>query len=354
MNSIIGLTEELQYRPELSCEYAPLILECGRNLQILMNDLLDLARIDSSELAIRVTNFSIYVICEAAMNVVSNSAASKGLKLELHMEKGFPEQLLGDPERFKQVIANYLSNAIKFTDEGTISVLVSQTIVSLDVREISVSVKDTGIGVSFGESENLFKEYWQNQESYKRGGVGLGLALVKKLSLLMGGSVGYQPNTPKGSIFWVRIPFRVPAASQKELPTQEDKGEVKYPLDVLVVEDSALARKVLCCHLRFFGCTRIDTADNGEVAVRMAQEYTYRLIFMDVQMPVRDGLQATREIRENGFVGPIWALTASAEPQQVRDCLSAGMDRCLTKPLFRATLKLAFEEAFPNPVEQKE
>jgi CheY-like chemotaxis protein len=294
-----------------------------------------------------------------ACEMFQELAAAKGkdLRMEYSTDHGASE-FFGDPDRIHQILVNLISNSIKYADPGFILVKVEQKPMGIDSVEVLFSVQDTGTGVDPEDQKQLFKEYFQTAKSGQQGGTGLGLAISKKLVMLMGGTIGYRPALPAGSVFWFSLPLRV--ATPPVFAIASEEGQQKLDLKslrvdgkVLVVEDSLLNQKVLWKHLKYFGCTGVDFAGNGEEALNILGRKAYDLIFMDVQMPIKDGLQATLEIRRKGVCTPIVALTAGALQSQKKECFDSGMNDFLSKPVYREEIAKILMKYLPYQLPNK-
>ena len=261
-----------------------------------------------------------------------------------------PPDLVGDPLRLGQILLNYANNAVKFTDQGAIVISVGARDRTANDVMLDFRVQDTGIGLTSEQIGKLFQSFSQADTSTTRkfGGTGLGLAISKQLAQLMGGEVGVESEYGKGSTFWFSTRLGVGSAQQPDLPP--GPGEVTPPLApatwvdrsldavrgarVLLVEDNDINQQVAREMLQDCGLL-VDVAENGEVALRMIREAAYDLVFMDMQMPVMDGVTATREVRKLDQFRqlPIVAMTANAMKQDRHRCLDAGMNDFLVKPI---------------------
>ena len=368
MNGVLGLVE-LLLRCPLSDKERNLtesIRRSGRVLLTLINDILDFSKIEAGKLQLETIPFEVRRTIQEAVDLAMPEAQRKQLELSWHSANDIPPYLLGDPTRLRQIIVNLVGNAVKFTEQGAIEVAVSAESQRGELYRLSVTVQDTGIGISPEVQAHIFDAFSQADGSTTRkyGGTGLGLAIVKQLVALMGGHVELKSTPGKGSTFRFHACFKRWDSSQGSLlPSVEESGigteAFVHPargseqIRILLVEDNPVNREVACGMLETFNL-RIDTVENGREAVAAVEGAEYSLIFMDCQMPVMDGLTATRLIREREASKaqqpqvhadravphvPIVALTAHAMQGDRELCLAAGMDDYLTKPFTLSQLE---------------
>jgi CheY-like chemotaxis protein len=280
------------------------------------------------------------------MELMSPNAIGKGLSISHKVMAAVPRFVLGDRLRLRQIVTNFLSNATKFTDRGEI-MLVVDYMGELTGGTLVIEVEDTGIGVSHEHQSEIFQRFMQADDSLARraGGTGLGLAICAQLAELMGGHVSVRSVVGMGSTFRVEIPSRsvTPDRTPREEPAERG---VEPPMRVLLAEDHATNQYVFSAYLRDAGHT-VTMVDNGAEAVRAVRDGSFDVVLMDVQMPVMDGLTASRAIRALGGPAatvPILALTASAMPGDREACLAAGMNGHLTKPISAAGLRAALRD----------
>ena len=340
MNGIIGMTH-LVLIGELSAkqrDYVEAIGQSADRLLSIINQILDLSKIEAGQMVIEHVTFDLPHLMQDAVRVVSIDAMAKGLEIEIHVAPVLPHELIGDPLRVSQVLLNFLSNAVKFTSQGKITVDADAAELGGGVMMICFSVIDTGIGITPEQQVHLFEPFQQADISVARkfGGTGLGLAITKQLANLMGGEVGVESKIGEGSTFWFTAQFEVPpaqeptVASNKDIPIQEDISILRGTR-VLLADDDTTNRMVAAGLLEAIGMV-VDVATDGAMAVEMADKSKYEIILMDVRMPKMDGTEATRLIRENQADLPIIAMTANATHSQEQECLSAGMDDFIGKP----------------------
>ncbi len=343
MNAIIGLTRLLRRDAPTSAQAEKLdrIASAGRHLLSVINDILDISKIEAGKLELEETDFHLEALFEQVASLLTEQARTKGIALEIDTN-GAPRLLRADQTRLRQALLNYAGNAVKFTERG--SVTLRAAIVHEGDHDLLMrfEVRDTGIGIPSAKLGNLFKSFGQADASTARqyGGTGLGLAITKRLACLMGGTAGVESKVGKGSCFWftarVHRAQGVVAdpdacdASQVEESLRRRHGQAR----LLLVEDNAVNCEVALDLLRQVGMNA-DVATNGLEAVAMAREGTYDVIFMDMQMPGMDGLQATRSIREIPACRstPILAMTANAFEADRQACLAAGMNGFVVKPV---------------------
>lgn len=347
LNAILGLTQ-LALKDELSPsqrDRTEKTLRASQHLLGIVSDVLDLSKIDAGEMVIESVNFSLTQLLADLCELHGARAQEKGLALSVHIAPEVPVQLRGDPHRIGQILINYLHNAIKFTQAGSVALrvqVVSETAACLLLR---CSVQDTGMGITKAQQTSLFQTFQQADVSITRrfGGTGLGLAIARQLAQLMGGEVGVESTLGTGSKFWFttcvqrshqHMPERTPATVPNTQPL--------HGLRVLLVDDNALNCMVAQGLLEAGGLC-VDTAADGAEAIstlERAADGTYAGVLMDIQMPVMDGLSATRVLRQNPrFVRlPIIAMTAHAARQDLQHSRDAGMNDHLSKPVLEAAL----------------
>jgi PAS domain S-box-containing protein len=353
MNGILGMANmlvlpDLKDADRQSC--ARTVLNSGHTLMNLLNDILDISKIEADNFKLEMTVFDCRQVMQEVQLMFTESARRKGLAIEFNCGAAIGQCFMGDPHRLRQMISNLVSNAIKFTQQGSIRVESHQVMRDENTAVLEYSVTDTGIGVPVDKQSLLFKPFSQADSSTTRkyGGSGLGLSIVRSMANLMGGEVGVQSEVGQGSRFWFRI--RVGLASplistyQSACQTQaSDSVPMKIPLaklsgHVLVVEDNKSNCGVIKELLEHLGLN-VTFAENGLMGVDvMMNGGGADLILMDVQMPVMDGCEATARIRQweqtTGQIRhPIIALTANAFEEDRRQCIAAGMDDFIAKPI---------------------
>ncbi len=339
MNGIIGTIQLLidSGVTEEQREYVNTVRSCGDALLQLVNDILDLSKIEVGKLTLERAPFQLESLLKDTVSVVSPMALARHLELRLAFEEGLPDTVMGDSQRLRQVLLNLLSNAVKFTESGSVTVGVSLVGGKEDNVELQFRVQDTGIGISPQVQQAIFEPFTQADSSTTRryGGTGLGLAICRRLINLMGGKLELHSEPGRGSIFLFNAIFPVVARSAAPTRPAQDRIRTSHRhLRILLVEDNVVNQKVAVRLLERMG-HRVEIAGDGRQAVAAVQVVEYDLVLMDCQMPVMDGYAAAQAIREMecGRHLPIVAMTAHAMPEDRRRCLDAGMDEYLAKPI---------------------
>ncbi len=337
MNAIIGFTKVV-LKTELSAkqkEYLTAIKMSGDALIVLINDILDLAKVDAGKMTFEQTPFKMSASISSMLHLFETKIQEKNLVLVKEYDNRIPDVLVGDPVRLHQIILNLVSNAVKFTTEGKITVSVRLLEEEEDKVIIEFAVTDTGIGISESKIENIFENFQQATSGTSRlyGGTGLGLAIVKQLVESQGGNVQVQSKINEGSTFSFILTFqKTKVKAEFETETAEADTEMKN-IKVLVVEDIALNQLLMKTLLDDFGFER-DIAANGKIAIEKLQMKSYDIILMDLQMPEMNGFEATQYIRNtmNSKI-PIIALTADVTTVDLAKCRSVGMNDYIAKPV---------------------
>jgi PAS domain S-box-containing protein len=344
LNAIIGFAGLVKASPRLTPEdarHVSLIHEASGTLLELVNSVLDFSRLEAGAVELEAKPFDPAAPARAVVGLLAAQAVEKGLELSVRTE-GDAGPLVGDGARLRQVLLNFLSNALKFTQAGGIEVIVRQSREGDGNGRLRIEVTDTGIGVTTEQVAHLFDRFTQADASVSReyGGTGLGLAICKRTIELMGGTIGAESRPGEGSTFWFELVLPR-AAALLEDPTATEAEAPDRPLRLLVAEDVAVNRELILALLNPFDI-EIETVENGALAVEAMAVRTYDMVLMDVQMPVMDGLTATRAIRvlpgDAARSTPIIAMTANVLPEQVETCIAAGMDDHLGKPISPAAL----------------
>ncbi len=355
LGAIIGFTDLLSERDlplEERTQYLQTISRNGKSLTRIIDDILDLAKVESGKLAIEQLEFSLHDLVDEVLDLFRERAKSKSLFLRVIAGPEAPERIISDPTRLRQILINLIGNAIKFTEVGGISL-------SIDTQEkedrhlqISFRIKDSGIGLTEEEQSRLFVPFMQadNSTTRKFGGTGLGLALSKRLAKALGGDLLIEESAPMiGCTFNFSISARLPVKGARSLKPLSGAGskltsvDVLKGLRVLVADDSQDNQQLLRLILAKYGVS-VEFADNGADAYQKAISNPYDLILMDIQMPVMDGYEATRKLRESGFQKPIIALTAHAMAEERARTKAVGCTTHLTKPIDQAELIWTLEE----------
>ena len=360
MNGILGMAQML-LTPKLSekerFDYARIIRNSGHTLLTLLNDILDLSKVEAGKLSLEALVFSPAQVIDEIAALFYDSAHRKALRLEAIWQGDPGAHYRGDPYRLRQMLSNLVGNAIKFTERGSIAITAREIVREGNEVRLEFTVSDTGIGIPAEKLEHLFQPFTQADDSTTRvyGGTGLGLSIVRSLAQLMGGHCGVESEQGKGSRFWFRVTLGRVAAGQDMRSMPRSEGErTAYTDDampagrILVVEDNAINRKIAKVMLTKFGLSVLEAEDGAKAVAELCSGAQCDLVLMDIQMPVMDGYEATRRIRawEAGQQRPrlpIIALTADAFVEDRQQASDAGMDDFLTKPidveLLRAALR---------------
>lgn len=370
MNGVIGMTSLLMDTDldDMQRKYAAIVQSSGASLLALLDDILDISKIEAKKLNLEEVEFDLQELLDDVSAIIALRAKEKGVGFETHLEPEVPLTLSGDPKRLRQVLLNLTTNAVKFTEDGEVGVDVSVQRRDGPGAVLRFEVRDTGVGIPRARRDSLFDMFTQvdGSTARKHGGTGLGLAISKQLTQLMGGQIGVESQEGEGSTFWFTVHLQVPKSvgeggaetrqrcHRKETPKAEEDDE---PMDtkrlrrrrlagstrILLAEDNRINQKVAVGLLEKFGFS-CDVVSNGVQAVKALATRAYDLVLMDVQMPEMDGYSATRAVRR--FTGrsssrrvPIIAMTAHAMQDDREKCLQAGMDDYLAKPVTADALR---------------
>jgi PAS domain S-box-containing protein len=356
MNAIMGIADLLAKTP-LSAEqdkYVQIFRRAGDNLLNLINDILDLSKVEASQLELERTGFSLNDLLEKVTEMVAVRAHEKGLALVCEIAPNVPTYLVGDPTRVRQVLLNLVGNAIKFTESGEVSLRVMPDGDSSVPTALRFTISDTGIGIPGEKLGPVFERFSQADSSTTRrfGGSGLGLTISKRLVELMGGRIWVESTVEKGSVFSFAVPFEIwdGATGRAAVPVGTGPEPQLPALRILLAEDSPDNCAITMAYLEDTPY-RVEIAETGAIAFEMFAAGHYDLVLMDRQMPVMDGLTATRTIRawekaNDRPPTPIIALTASALKGDREKCLAAGCTAFLTKPIKQEVLLQAIKERF--------
>lgn len=375
LNGIIGMTELAMMR-HIDSKHRNILQTIqteSNSLLGIINDVLDFSKIEAEMLQLEEISFNLASVVDNVVKAFVHRAEQKGLKIKSLLVRDVPDGVIGDPGRLRQILINLVGNAVKFTQKGEISIEV-RVAEDLDKRvKLRFAVKDTGIGIPQDKKRTIFNSFTQADSSTTRkyGGTGLGTTISKHLAELMGGEIGVESGVGAGSIFWFTVVFlkqtieAVPRIQKDKNPVMNLKPLKKRQesFNILLVEDYPTNQQVALSHLKTLG-HHVDLADNGLAALELYRKNRYHLVLMDIQMPVMDGYEATREIRKLETVRmqiepadltadqeqrmsivtemqakiqriPIIAMTAHAVEGYREECLKAGMDDYITKPLKR-------------------
>jgi signal transduction histidine kinase/CheY-like chemotaxis protein len=355
LNAVLGMNGLLLGTPltDEQRRYAELMRSSGQMLLAVINDILDVSKIEAGKLQLEIADFDLPATVREVMELLGERAEAKGLTLEVQIGPDAPPMLAGDASRLRQVFFNLIGNAIKFTERGGVVVHVGGQPMDDGRYDARITVEDTGIGIAPEMLPRIFDRFTQGDSSTARryGGSGLGLAISREIVELMGGRLTAAQRTGGGSRFEVALPLpkaAVPSPVPAREPMPAATPAATGGLRILVAEDNAVNQILIKAVLERLGCFS-DIVGNGIEAVRQSRSAAYDLMLMDVQMPEMDGLSATREIRRReGTAGPrlpIVAMTAHAMPDDREACLGAGMDDYVVKPIDMAQLAAAIERA---------
>ena len=307
----------------------------------LVNDILDIAKLDAGKLSIEFHPFSIDDMLQSVIAMMMPGYEEKGLFLKVNSDASLPPLVVSDSTRLQQLLVNFLSNALKFTQTGGITLNTNYTPISTSKGKLYIEVVDTGVGISVDTIPMLFKEYTQADISTSRvyGGTGLGLAICKKLISLLGGEIGARSQEESGSTFWFEITVDLPLQKNttQSQPSSKLEKSILKKLHILVAEDNAVNQEVMIGLLERLGHTVVIAA-NGQLAVDFIQKNTFDVILMDINMPILDGVEACQAIRQFNKNIPIIAVTANSLESEKKRCLDAGMNHFMTKPVDKTKL----------------
>ena len=343
MNGILGMCNLLESTPlnDSQREFASTIRGSAQSLLIIVNDVLDLSRIEAGKMVLAQEPFSLHKACREAIDLLSPRALEQNIALRLDYSRDAPRSYVGDVARLRQILLNLLGNAVKFTHQGEVCLRVRLEDRSGGLCRLLIDVSDTGIGIAPEVLSTLFEKFTQADSSNTRryGGSGLGLSICRSLVERMGGVIGVESQPGKGSRFWFQISLPTVASVPEPEPPAPPSGQLP-PARILVVEDNRVNQRVAAHMLARLGL-ETELAANGREAVERAAQTAFDLILMDCHMPEMNGYEATAAIRETESHGrrtPIIALTANAMEGIRENCLSAGMDDYLSKPIDSAEL----------------
>lgn len=344
LTAIIGLSElaEDENDAAIYLRYFGQIRQASKSLLLIINDVLDFSKIESGKVELELQSFDLKKLVNDAAYLLSTAISDKKLKFFIDISSDLPQYFYGDYLRIRQILVNLLGNAIKFTDEGSVSLEVSSSkIIGMELYHLSFAINDTGIGIAQDKIEDLFQAFNQADVSISRkfGGTGLGLAICRQLVRLMHGEIRVFSQLGKGSRFEFTVPLErghvqvFTGEPGKEDSLQPDGMEIK-DRQVLLVEDVQLNQQIAEAYLRKAGLI-VQIASNGIEALYQVQHKHFDAILMDIQMPVMDGFEATRQIRllDCGKTIPIIAMTAAAMEHDREACRRAGMNDHLAKPI---------------------
>ena len=356
MNGIMGLTGLLINNTEVTGKqhnYLNAIITSSETLMVIINDVLDISKIEAGKFTIEKRNFKARDVISSIVEIFSNKAAEKGLLLNVDIDPTLPDILIGDVTRLNQILYNILGNAIKFTQEGEVKLTVKVKKKNKSGVEVGYIISDTGIGIPKSKLTSVFRAFTQanGDTTRKYGGTGLGLTIVNKLVELQYGSITAESALGKGSVFTVVINYEIAQNIQEEKAVNgcENSNNIDrlHSLNVLLVEDNPVNQMVTNDLLSEKG-SNVKIANNGKEAIEILSSENFDIILMDMQMPVMDGYQATAYIRSKMEQGkqniPILALTAHAIEGEIEKCKKAGVDDYLAKPFHPQALFIKIVE----------
>lgn len=350
MNGVVGMIDllmETELAPEQK-EYTEIIRKSADTLITVINDILDFTKMESGKMEMEEQLFELQTTIQEVFSLFSAEAGKKNLELAYFVDQQLPKLVYGDVARLKQVLINLVANAVKFTNQGGVYLVASSQPAADNKLVVEFTVKDTGIGISPEKCGRLFQPFSQLDSSMTRkyGGTGLGLAICKSLVSMMGGDIRVESMEEKGATFVFTIQVAVPEEELVSSGIEEQSAgkevEGHWRSKVLVVDDHPINQRLMVSMLDKLGYNA-DVAEDGSQAVDMARKYAYEFIFMDLQMPVMDGLTATSRIRENSSGSldktVIIAMTANVMEGIQNRCMAAGMDGYISKPLKMSSIK---------------
>ncbi len=358
LNTVIGATGLLAETnlDEEQMKLVDMMHSSGESLLVLINDILDISRIEAGKITLEKISFDLSVLISRICDTLSVRSSQKNLEMTYEIKSGVPDILVGDPNRLRQIIVNLIGNSIKFTERGSIRVFIENIKTSEKISTLKFSISDTGIGIPSAKLESIFNTFTQADASVTRkfGGTGLGLAISRKLVNLMHGDISVESKAGEGTTFSFTAEFDNPGEDGDETTEIKDQDNTEIEakdlgsLSILLVDDSSDNRFLINAFLRKKSCLIVE-AENGTIAVELFPSEKWDIILMDMQMPVMDGYQATRKIREiekeKGIEHtPIIALTAHSINTEVKKCLDAGCDVHLAKPVSKDDLLKLIKE----------
>jgi osomolarity two-component system, sensor histidine kinase TcsA len=354
LSGILGMNE-LLLQTDLNDEQRDLartVQASSQSLLTILNDVLDLSRIEAGKLHLEPIPFNVSFTSQDATRLMSAAAKSKGLMLTHQIDARLPELVIGDPERLRQILLNLIGNAVKFTHKGEITVEAKMIDEDADTLTIKFIVKDTGIGIGQDERKHLFAPFGQVESTLNRkfGGSGLGLTISKHLVNKMGGQIGFESEKGKGSTFWFSIPFPKTAEGAPDLLWRRGENINTEPI-ALIVEDNAIMQDLATKQLTNLGIKSL-VACCGSEAVEAIHATQFDAIFMDCHLPKMDGYEATKAIRQiekaRNRRTPIIAMTAAAMASDREKALASGMDDYITKLVSLENLRAVCEKWIPR------
>jgi signal transduction histidine kinase/DNA-binding NarL/FixJ family response regulator len=358
LNAIIGFSHLLEKTPlqPQQKEQLQAIQSSSVNLLNIVNDILDFSKLEAGQLNIEKVSFHLPQVFADLQRMFSAKAVEKNIQFKLLKENGVPDYLFGDPNRLSQILINLINNAIKFTEQGTVTLTCELKHLEHDIATLVFRVRDTGIGIAADKLEGVFERFKQasSDTTRKYGGTGLGLSIVKDLVERQNGSITLKSKLGQGSEFSVQIAYPI-SADQKILVPESADALTKFKKNkckVLLAEDNLLNQKLASTYLEAFGIS-VDLVSDGVEAIEKCRSNTYDLILMDIHMPHKDGYQATEDIRhELACQTPIVAMTANSLEGEKEKCLSKGMNDYLAKPFKETDLHEVLIKWLPQDAQE--
>ncbi|KAF0234230.1 MAG: two-component hybrid sensor and [Desulfovibrionaceae bacterium] len=350
VNGVLGMLQLLETTDvtDEQKDYVSGAIQSTKRLTRLLSDILDISRIEAGRMELVEAEFNIKKTRDSLKELFESESIRKGLSLEFGRDEDLPLVLIGDEARLRQILFNLVGNAIKFTEKGKVRVEASLLPTSSDSSvRVLVTVSDTGIGIPEEHLKDVFEPFVQAEASYTRRfqGAGLGLSIVRRLVNLLGGEIAIDSTPDEGTTVYLSLPFKLPASGRKavEIGVNEATSPARMPLNVLIAEDDSVSLIIAKRMLEKSGFT-VTTAKDGQEALQLLEKQEFDLILMDVQMPVMDGVEATKAIRRSTTLGakssiPIIAMTAFAMTGDKEKFLDAGMNDYISKPVEIAALK---------------
>jgi PAS domain S-box-containing protein len=357
INGIVGMVE-LTLLTQLNCEQKEnlmIVKSCANSLLKVINDILDFSKMEAGKLDIEKINFDIKSLVEETIKAHSPRAITKGIGLNYVFSSTIPQYVIGDPSRLKQILNNLISNSVKFTESGDVCLKVKRVKTIDNEVEIQFSVEDNGIGIAEENIGKLFESFSQLDGSITRrfGGTGLGLAISKQLSEMMGGKLWVESKKDIGSKFYFTLKFGIGTRIETQSVESFQLKKIDRPYNILLTEDDKVNQMIIARILKEWGYS-IDTACNGLEAVELCEKNSYDAILMDIQMPVMDGIEAARRIREKDKYTPIIAITAYALKGDRERFLAQGMNEYVSKPIRIEELFSAIEKCLSSDKDKED
>lgn len=336
LNGIIGMCDILSHRSDLDPRVKKkiqVIMASGQTLTHIINDILNFSKAEAGKIVTNQANFNLFRLCQNIIETLHFNAGQKGVALQLDYEESLTHHFEGDKELLSQILYNLIGNAVKFTSEGHVRLQISKA----GKNKIDIVVEDTGIGIEKESLSKIFEPFYQARNINAKQGTGLGLAICKRLIEMLNGRVSVTSTLGIGTKFHVKLPLVESEVSLVQgttsLKSEESKKPPKFTgLSTLIAEDNATNQLIITKMLELLNIN-YKIAENGQEALRLIEEETFDCVFMDCQMPVMDGYEATKQIRTKGLQIPIFAMTANAAEENVDQCLAVGMDGFISKPI---------------------